>query len=194
MAIEWPIGQYWLVCAAVAVLLLWRWPVILSLLSPKPSSAQGEERALLIIGWTSTSLAALNYVMHTQKLAPGSYSLPDLVVFSLCNGCLDQMMSLAWFSLGSALGLRWGWSDPVQRFGIGFCSYALYTAGIRVAFWVNVLPLHRPDPSVPIGLMVMSLVWMVIIWRYRAVLPVMAMHGVVDFITIGHLHFDWFGS
>ena len=43
-----------------------------------------------------------------------------------------------------------------------------------------------------VALAAMSLVWMWLAWRYRAIVAIIAMHMAIDFLTAGHLHFTWF--
>jgi hypothetical protein len=50
----------------------------------------------------------------------------------------------------------------------------------------------QPALVMPVLLLIMSLVWMWLFWRYRTVVAIMAMHMVIDFLTIGHLNFPWF--
>ncbi|MEO1403570.1 MAG: hypothetical protein AAFV72_20310, partial [Cyanobacteria bacterium J06635_1] len=122
----------------------------------------------------------------------GPYELTDLTLFSIANGVLEQLMFVFWFLVGSYLGGRLFPKQPLRSFGMGYLSYVIYSGLIHPLFWVRVLPSHEPFlPMIGI-LPLMSLFWMWLLWRYRAVTAIVAMHIVIDFLTIGHLHFPWF--
>lgn len=57
---------------------------------------------------------------------------------------------------------------------------------------VKVLPPHQPVSLMALALATMSLVWMWLAWRYRAIVAIITMHMAIDFLTTGHLHFTWF--
>ncbi|NJK61484.1 MAG: hypothetical protein HC921_01260 [Synechococcaceae cyanobacterium SM2_3_1] len=192
MAIEASVWLYWLACSGAGVLLRVNWRKIPNLLSSQLSSAKGQEgyTLALTLGWGATLVAAITYILFTQKESAGDYQLHDLVIFSLLNGSLEQLMFISWFLLGCWLGNQWGNQSPSRIFGLGFLSYALYSAAIHALFWVNVLPQHQPAPVMPIMFMLMSVTWMWLFWRYRAIFVIMSMHIVIDFLTVGHLHFS----
>jgi chlorophyllide a hydrolase len=195
MAIEVPVWIYWLVCMLATLLLVTNQQRIPNLLSPdldSPQQQQGYSLALTL-GWATTLLAAIGYILLTRKEAPGSYQIQDLIVFSLLNGVLEQMMFVFWFLLGCWLGSQLKIQHPWQIFSLGCLSYMVYSGAIHALFWVNVLPTHQFSDVIRPGLLVaMSLMWMWLFWRYRAVVAIIAMHIVIDFLSVGHLHFSWF--
>ncbi|MEM9161981.1 MAG: hypothetical protein AAGC54_02795 [Cyanobacteria bacterium P01_F01_bin.4] len=197
MAIEPEIWIYWGCCFASALLLaLWvvRYrPVADGLISPDVDDRDGYLSALAM-GWGVTLLAAAIYVLFTQKYVDGAYQLTDLTLFSVANGVLEQLMFVFWFLVGSYLGQRLFPKQPIRSFWVGYLSYVVYSGLIHPLFWVQVLPSHEPFlPMIGI-LPLISLFWMWLLWRYRAVMAIVAMHIVIDFLTIGHLHFPWFES
>lgn len=196
MAIEASVWLYWLACSGIGALLLVNWHKIPNLLSSEWNSDKGREGSALALawGWGATLVAAIAYILLTQKQSAGYYHLQDLLIFSFLNGSLEQLMFISWFLLGCWLGNQWGNQSPSRIFGLGFLSYALYSAAIHALFWVNVSPDHQPAPVIPIFFILMSLGWMWLFWRYRAILTIIAMHMVIDFLTVGHLHFSWFQS
>ncbi|OUC16678.1 MAG: hypothetical protein B0A82_00115 [Alkalinema sp. CACIAM 70d] len=195
MAIEIQIWLYWLVCLLAAVLLMVTRQKIPGLLSPQLETTEqsGYLRSVLL-GWAFTGLAAINYILLTHKETPGTYQLTDLGVFSLVNGTLEQLMFVFWFLLGCWLGKQLNVQSPWKIFGLGFLSYSLYSGAIHALFWVNVLPKHQPALIMPVFLLIMSLGWMWLFWRYRALGSIITMHIMIDFLTLGHLHFPWFES
>jgi chlorophyllide a hydrolase len=194
MAIEMSIWSYWLVCGLATILILINWQSIPKLLSPcldSPQRQQGYALAL-ILGWLATLVAALGYILLTHKEVTGSYQIQDLLVFSFANGILEQFMFVFWFTLGCLLGEKMGVQPAWKKFGLGFLSYSFYSGVIHALFWFKVLPDHEPALVMPVILLIMSLTWMWLFWRYRAVVAIVAMHMVIDFLTIGHLNFAWF--
>jgi chlorophyllide a hydrolase len=195
MAIEMSIWIYWLACGLATILILINQQSIPKLLSPcldLPQRQHGYPLAL-ILGWLATLLAALGYVLLTRKDVAGSYQIQDLSVFSLLNGTLEQFMFIFWFLLGCWLGSKLGIQPSWKNFGLGFLSYSVYSGAIHGLFWVTVLPSHQSVDVIRLGLlMMMSIAWMWLFWRYRAVMAIIAMHMVIDFLTIGHLNFAWF--
>jgi hypothetical protein len=70
----------------------------------------------------------------------------------------------------------------------GYLSYFIYSGAIHGLFWFQLWPEH--DPFMPVALFaLMSFFWMWLFWRYKAVLAIVAMHVVIDFLTVGYLHF-----
>lgn len=197
MAIEPEIWIYWGCCCVPALFLaLWvsRYrPVADGLISPDVDDRDGYLSAL-VMGWGVTLLTSVIYVLFTQKYVDGAYRLTDLTLFSVANGVLEQLMFVFWFLVGSYLGQRLFPKQPLRSFWVGYLSYVIYSGLIHPLFWVQVLPSHEPFlPMIGI-LPLMSLFWMWLLWRYRAVIAIVAMHIVIDFLTIGHLHFPWFES
>jgi chlorophyllide a hydrolase len=194
MAIEMSIWIYWLACGLATILLLINRQSIPKLLSPFLDSPQRQKgySLALILGWSATLLAAFGYVLLTRKEVSGSYQIQDLLLFSLLNGILEQLMFVFWFLLGCWIGKQLGIQSPWKNFGLGFLSYSIYSGAIHALFWFKVLPAHQPSLVMPFILFIMSLVWMWLFWRYRAVVAIIAMHMVIDFLTIGHLNFPWF--
>ncbi|MEM8805823.1 MAG: hypothetical protein AAGF01_07335 [Cyanobacteria bacterium P01_G01_bin.38] len=197
MAIEPEIWIYW-GCCCVSALFLALWvsryrPVADGLISPDVDDRDGYLSAL-VMGWGVTLLTSVIYVLFTQKYVDGAYRLTDLTLFSVANGVLEQLMFVFWFLVGSYLGQRLFPKQPLRSFWVGYLSYVIYSGLIHPLFWVQVLPSHEPFlPMIGI-LPLMSLFWMWLLWRYRAVIAIVAMHIVIDFLTIGHLHFPWFES
>jgi chlorophyllide a hydrolase len=194
MAIELSIWIYWLVCGLATILMLINQQSIPKLLSPYLDSPQRQDGYFLalILGWLATLLAALGYVLLTHKEVAGSYQIQDLLVFSFLNGILEQLMFVFWFLLGCLLGNKLGIQSSWKNFGLGFLSYSVYSGIIHALFWFKVLPDHQPALVMPVVLLIMSLAWMWLLWRYRAVVAIIAMHMAIDFLTIGHLNFAWF--
>jgi hypothetical protein len=192
--IEVPFWIYWLVCGLPTLLVLFNTPQVLKLISDKVDSPCQRKGYIpsLIGAWAASLLAAICYVLFTHKQVIGFYRIQDLVIFSLLNGILEQFMFVFWFLLGCWLGHLWGIQSAWKIFGLGFLSYCIYSGGIHALFWVKVLPFHQPALVMPLVLMIMSLGWMWMFWRYRAITAIIFMHMVVDFLTIGHLHFTWF--
>jgi chlorophyllide a hydrolase len=111
------------------------------------------------------------------------------------NGVLEQLMFVFWFLLGVWVAQRLNIKASWQIFGLGFLSYSIYSGLIHGLFWTNLLPPHEivKAVSVRLGLLlVMSIAWMWLFWRYRALVAIIAMHASIDFLSMGHLHFAWF--
>jgi hypothetical protein len=195
--IETPVWLYWLVCGVATAVLVLKWQQIPNLLSPDLKSPQPQKGygPAIVLGWITTLAAAVVYVVFTQKQASGSYHIPDLLVFSLLNGILEQLMFVFWFLAGCWLANRLNIQSGWKLFGVGYLSYSIYSGLIHGLFWVSVLPLHQilGNIGIRLGLLsLMSLLWMWLFWRYRALVAIIAMHSVIDFLSIGHLHFPWF--
>ncbi|MFQ3613728.1 MAG: hypothetical protein SNJ68_08445 [Cyanobacteriota bacterium] len=86
----------------------------------------------------------------------------------------------------------WFSERPLGEFLSGYLSYVLYSGLIHPFFWFAVLPEHQPFLPMVAILPLMSFFWMWLYWRYRDLLSIIAMHIVIDWITVGHLHFPWF--
>ncbi len=192
--IELPFWIYWICCGLVSGVLVLNWPRWVQLLEPPSVDRSGPGYvALLIFGWLSTLGTGICYVLFTQKLVNGPYQVPDLVTFSCVNGILEQGMFIFWFILGLLLAERLRITRPIWRFTLGFVSYSLYSGLIHSLFWSQFLPDHIPAGGLIVCLLlVMSGIWMGLVWRYQAIVSIVLMHIVVDFITVGHLHFHWF--
>jgi chlorophyllide a hydrolase len=197
MEIETPVWFYWLACGGAIAILFVKRQQIPSLLSPDLTLPQPQKGFIpaLLLSWVATFAAAIAYIVLTQKQAPGSYHIPDLMLFTTFNGVLEQLMFVFWFLLGCwiahQLKIQSGW----KVFGLGFLVYSIYSALIHGLFWVNVLPPHEIMSGIAIRmglLMVMSCLWMWLVWRYRAFAVTILMHCTIDFLSIGHLHFAWF--
>lgn len=207
MALETSLWVYWLLCSLAAVVLVANWPKIPLLLSPALSPTLEVESSeietaknrgyflAVALGWVATLLAAVGYVVLTRKDILGAYQIPDLTVFALLNGSLEQLMFIFWFLLGCAIAKYFRVCSNWKIFGLGFLSYSIYSGFIHGLFWVTVLPSHQAVDVVRLGLLLlMSLSWMWLFWRYKALVAIICMHMVIDFITVGHLHFTWFDS
>ncbi|HEY9625441.1 MAG TPA: hypothetical protein V6C78_34295 [Crinalium sp.] len=194
MAIEMPIWIYWFICGLATALILINQQSIPKLLSPVLNSSQRQQgySLALTLGWVATLFAALGYILLTHKEVAGSYQIQDLLVFSLLNGTLEQLMFIFWFLLGCWLAFRWSIQATWKIFGLGFLSYSLYSGAIHAFFWVKVLPAHQPALVIPVVLFFMSLAWMWLFWRYCALGAIIGMHVALDFLAVGHLHFAWF--
>lgn len=197
MAIETNIWIYWLFCAIAMLLVLVNRKFAVPLLSPNFNSLQKDKNytIALTLGWITTLLAATGYLLLTRKYETGSYEIPDLLLFAFSNGILEQFMFIFWLLLGCYVGKRYAPNSPKLIFTFGYISYAIFSGLIHAFFWTTVLPRHEPVSAImAVALSIMSLVWMWLFWRYRAITAIIAMHIVIDFLMIGHLHFNWFES
>ncbi len=194
MAIETNFWIYWLFCTIATLLVINGRKFADQLLSPHSTPEQEKKGYLrtLLLGWIATLLTAGIYVLFTVKQAAGYYHLADLVAFSTLNGVLEQFMFIFWFLLGCYVGRQKFQNHPIRIFICGYISYVLYSGLIHPLFWFQVLPKHEPFLPMIFILPLMSAVWMWLLWRYRAVTAIVAMHIAIDFLTIGHLHFPWF--
>jgi chlorophyllide a hydrolase len=147
----------------------------------------------LFLGWLTTACAAIAYILFTHKLTGGSYQVSGLIIFSICNGVLEQFMFIFWFVLGCHLGSLYAPRNFKLIFITGYISYFIFSGAIHAFFWLKVLPAHEVVTSIVIPLLsIASLIWMWLLWRYRAIVAIVAMHILIDFVAIGHLHFSWF--
>ena len=195
MAIETNIWIYWFFGAIATILVISNRKFVAPLLSPSLNSPQKNKnyRIYLILGWISTLIAATGYILFTRKYETGAYEIPELLVFSFSNGVLEQFLFIFWLLLGCYLGKLYAPKSPWLIFTCGYISYAIFSGLIHAFFWTTVLPRHEPVSVImAITLSIMSLVWMWLFWRYQAVGAIIAMHIVIDFLMIGHLHFTWF--
>ena len=194
MAIEANIWIYWLFCAIATIIVITKRKFAYTLLSPALDSPQKEQNKtlFLILGWTATLLTSAIYILFTVKKETGAYELPDLISFSLLNGILEQFMFVFWFLLGCYLAQQKFPKDSIIIFVLGYLGYFLYSGAIHPLFWFQVLPEHQPFMPMVFILPFMSLFWMWLLWRYQAIVAIIAMHIAIDFLTVGHLHFNWF--
>jgi hypothetical protein len=192
--IEASIWIYWLFCSVATVLVVANRKVWYSLLSPALDSSDAKRGYFitLILSWVATLLTSAIYVVFTVKEVAGSYQLSDLFLFSVLNGVLEQFMFVFWFLLGCFLGLKQSPNQPIRVFIYGYISYVLYSGLIHPLFWFQVLPEHQLFAPMAAILPFMSLFWMWLLWRYRAIVSIVLMHIVIDFLMIGHLNFAWF--
>ncbi len=189
-SIELPFWIYWICCGLITGILVFNRQFWLGLLEPhsRESAGQGYGWALFL-GWITTFATGIAYVLLTQKRVNGPYQLPDLILFSVLNGVLEQGMFIFWFLLGVLMADRLRIRGSSLRFSFGFVSYSLYSGAIHALFWYRFLPDHIPaGPIMIILLLGMSWAWMGLLWRYRAILSMVLMHIVVDLITVGYLH------
>jgi chlorophyllide a hydrolase len=197
MAIDTEIWIYWGFCAIATILVVVNHQFVYEvLLSPEVDESRHNSgyKLALGLGWGMTLVASVIYVLFTTKYETGGYQLPDLIAFAIFNGILEQFMFVLWFLAGCYLGCKLFPKHPLRIFVSGYLSYAIYSGLIHVFFWVPVLPSHEPFAPMIAILPFMSVFWMWLLWKYRAVVSIMAMHIAIDFITIGHLHFHWFES
>ena len=194
MHIELSIWIYWLFCAIATLLVIVNRKFAYELLSPESASSHQDRgyAVSLQLGWAATLLASGVYILFTIKKITGPYQLPDLTLFSLLNGVLEQFMFIFWFLVGCYLAQKRFPKQSVTVFILGYVSYCLYSGIIHPFFWFQVLPDHQPFMLMALILPFMSAFWMWLLWRYRAVMAIITMHIVIDFLTIGHLHFTWF--
>lgn len=200
MMIESALWIYWLLCGVAAAVIVAYWQKLPLLLSPAISDTPPQKTGYISavsLAWGATLLAAVGYILLTRKEIIGPYQLPDLAVFTVLNGVLEQLMFVFWFLagclLGRWLGVRSGW----KIFVLGFLSYSVYSGFIHGWFWVSILPSHDISEYalVRVGLLLlMSLSWMWVFWRYRAIAAIICMHIFIDFFSIGHLHSTWFDA
>ena len=197
MAIESIVWCYWALCLALTALMISNRKLIYGLLSPASGAVyKGNGYPIsLILGWTATLTTAIIYILFTRKYETGPYEIPDLITFSFSNGILEQCMFIFWFLLGCYIGKNFAPNHPRIIFSSGYFVYAIFSGLIHAFFWIQVLPAHKPvSAAMAILLSIMSLLWMWLVWRYRALFSIMAMHITIDFLTIGHLNFHWFES
>ena len=197
MAIEINIWLYWLTCSLAMLVIISNQPLVHSLLNPRVNynRKNSNYKMLLTAGWIATFLASISYVLFTSKNDVGVYQIPDLLAFSLLNGILEQFMFFFWFLLGCYLIKPLVAKNSVWIFVSGYFVFAIFSGFIHALFWLNQLPEHQPATEIVIPLLsIMSGIWMWLFWKYKAVLPVIAMHIFVDIITISHLHYSWFES
>ncbi|PSB04809.1 hypothetical protein [Merismopedia glauca] len=196
MAIETNIWIYWFFCAIATVLVIFNRKFADTLLSPDLNSPQKDQnyKISLILGWVFTLLASAIYILFTAKKETGSYELTDLIGFSFFNGVLEQFMFIFWFLVGCYLAQKKFAKHSMVIFVFGYIGYFLYSGLIHPLFWFQVLPDHEPFMPMAFILPLMSIFWMWLFWRYRAVVAISIMHIVIDFLTVGHLHFPWFES
>jgi chlorophyllide a hydrolase len=187
---------YWLVCGCATSLLWMNWQHIPSLLGPAFGQCHSRQDYIqtVLVGWVTTLLTAIVYILFTHKQASGGYRFFDLLTFSFLNGVLEQLMFAFCFLVGCWLGCCFD-LRPWQIFGTGFFCFCIYAGLIHGLFWVTVLPSHYIVDAIGIPfavLLLMSFVWMQLLWRHRAITAIITMHIFLDFLTIGHLHFSWF--
>lgn len=196
MAIETNIWVYWLFCALATFWVIYNREFAYTLLSPALNSPQKKQNktVFMILGWGCTFLASAIYILFTVKKNTGVYELPDLISFSLLNGVLEQFMFVFWFLIGCYLAQKKFPQHSILIFVLGYLGYFLYSGAIHPLFWFQVLPEHEPFLPMVFILPFMSLFWMWLFWRYQAIVAIIAMHIVIDFLTVGHLHFSWFES
>jgi chlorophyllide a hydrolase len=193
--IEPPIWIYWGFCLlALLVIVVKRRFIYHELLNLDSNSSPSEMNYTLFLslGWFTTLLAGVSYILLTHKLETGPYVVSDMLVFVLLNGALEQFMFVFWFLVGCYIGKIIMPGRPILIFISGYISYALFSGLIHGLFWIAVLPSHQPSMVVPFVLAITSLIWMWLYWRYRALAAGIAMHIIIDLLTIGHLHFSWF--
>jgi hypothetical protein len=196
LAIKTGIWIYWLFCAIATALVIARRDRANGLLSPHSASGQEKKgyHLTLLLGWIVTLLASGTYVLFTVKRDTGHYHFVDLAVFSVLNGILEQFMFIFWFLVGCYIGRQKFQNAPICIFMCGYASNVLYSGLIHSLFWIQVLPKHDLFIAPVFISALMSAIWVWLLWRYRAVISIIAMHIVVDFLSIGHLHFSWFES
>jgi chlorophyllide a hydrolase len=194
VAIETGVWIYWLFCLVAVIVVIQNRSIAQELLCPEAVTLRNtrEYSLFLVLGWLTTLLAGAGYVLLTHKYEEGNYRFIDLVAFSFFNGALEQFMFIFWFLLGCYIGKLKVPDSPRLIFTFGYLGYAIFSGLIHAYFWVRVLPSHEPALIMPLALAVMSLSWMWLIWRYQAVIAIIAMHITIDFITVGHLNFPWF--
>lgn len=196
MAIETNIWIYWGFCAIATLLVIANKEFAYTLLSPALNSPQKPQNKtlFLLLGWGFTFLASAIYILFTIKKKTGIYELSDLISFSVINGILEQFMFVFWFLLGCYLARQKLPENSIFSFILGYLGYFLYSGAIHPLFWFQVLPEHQPFLPMVFILPFMSLFWMWLFWRYQAIVAIIAMHIAIDFLTVGHLHFNWFES
>lgn len=193
MAIEPAIWVYWGCCLGAASVLLAKRDAVARLLAPRSLCDGKGYRRSLVAAWTLTLLAAASYVLFTRKSESGTYSLGDLLAFAMLNGVLETLMFVFWFLCGCYLARAALPASGKAAFAAGYTSYFVFSGLIHGFFWVEVLPDHEPATLVMVSLLgATSLAWMWALWRYRAIVAIVAMHIVMDLVMIGHLHSQWF--
>lgn len=197
MAIETNIWLYWLTCALAMLIIVFNKPLVYSLLNSKTNFEEKNSNynILLIAGWIATFIASISYVLFTSKNEVGVYQIPDLLAFSVLNGILEQFMFFFWFLLGCYFAKLWVAKNSIWIFISGYVTYAVFSGFIHALFWMNALPEHQPATGIVVPLLsIMSYIWMWLFWKYKAIVPIILMHILVDIITISHLHYPWFES
>lgn len=192
LAIETIVWIYWFFCAIAMFLVISNKKFVNASIGANVSSPRFDRnyKISLIFGWIATIIAATCYILFTRKYEAGYYSLLDSFLFSFLNGILSQYLSIFWFLIGCFISRFFAINNSQLVFTSGYISYALFSGAIRAFFWTKVLPHHEPNGIIMfLTISIMSLAWMWLFWRYRAVIPIIAMHFVMDFLTIGYLHF-----
>lgn len=194
IAIEAPFWIYWLLCGVICSFLIRHHRFWLGLLPSGAELRAGQGYQVAVISaWAMTLITGIYYVLTIQKQGQGSYQLIDLILFSGLNGSVEQGMFIFWFLLGVYGADQIRMTRSALRFTAGFISYSIYSGAIHAGFWSRFLPEHTcAGPILITCFLMMSLTWMVLLWRYTAILSLILMHGVIDFITVGHLQFDGF--
>ena len=196
MNIEIQIWVYWLFCTAAMLLLAFnRITRVEQLLSPEANQSVRKSQSYLSalsLGWLTTFLAAIGYIIFANKTVTGPYQFPDLILFSVLNGILEQFMFLFWLLVGCSLAKQWRPRRPKLAFISGYLTFFVFSGLIHAFFWKVVLPPHETNAIAIISILsVMSWFWMWLFWRYKAVLQIIAMHVCLDFVMISYLHSDW---
>jgi chlorophyllide a hydrolase len=195
VAIEAKIWIYWAFCIIATIAIVANRNYAVRLLSPNLELSHKEKgyKIAIALGWVATIITAICYILLTHKYETGNYKIPDLLFFSVSNGTLEQFMFVFWFLLGCFVGRFFTPNNSKLIFISGYIGYAIFSGLIHALFWIKVLPPHEPATLVmPPMLSVMSLIWMWLIWRYQAIIAIIAMHVAIDFLTVGHLNFSWF--
>ena len=133
MAIETNIWIYWLFCAIATIAIVKNREFVEPLLSPSLNSPQKAQnyKISLIVGWIITLMATIAYILFTRKYETGAYEIPDLLVFSVCNGVLEQFMFIFWLLLGCYVGKLYAPNIPKLIFTFGYISHAIFSGIIH---------------------------------------------------------------
>jgi hypothetical protein len=193
MQIEKEVWIYWLFCLLAIWMIAANSKSVSAVLPPKRDLALERKRykILLCLSWAITLLAGAGYVGFTHKLELGRYPPADVLLFAVANGALETFMFLFWFLLGCWLMRRIS-HNRAFTFLSGFVTYSFYSGYIHATFWLAVLPKHIPVTALmAVLLTIMSCLWLWLFWRYRKIVPIIAMHATLDFIMAGYLHALW---
>lgn len=192
MNIEVSIWIYWVFCTIAMFLIIQNKAILVpSLLSPyaNNSATKRNYQYTIGLGWFTTLISAIGYILFSYKTEIGSYHVLDRLIFSVFNGILEQFMFLFWMLVGCYLAKQWFAHRPRLVFISGYLSFAVFSGFIHALFWKSVLPHHEPNTFIIITMLsIMSLVWMWLFWRYKSIIPIMTMHVCLDWIMISHLH------
>jgi chlorophyllide a hydrolase len=146
------------------------------------------------LAWAATLMAAGGYILSVGKGEVGNYGVGDILLFSVLDGVLEQFMFVFWFLFGCWM-TRLATRKSAIVFTGGLFAFVIYSALIHQLFWVKVWPAHTRTRTLWLWtLSIMSLLWMWVFWRCRRLVPIIAMHAVLDFLITTYLNSNWLNA